>query len=61
YIRGCIDESYGLDGSDGWVSLCPGYDDNPDAVLAAGNPGDSGKLICSCSRFFGGENCEFSC
>ena len=61
YIRGCIDESYGLDGTDGWVNLCPGYDNNPDAVLAAGNPGDSGKLICSCSRFFGGENCEVSC
>ena len=32
-----------------------------DAVLAAGNPGDAGKLICSCNRFFGGSSCEYTC
>ncbi len=61
YIRGCIDESYGTDGTDHFKDLCPGYSDNPDAVLAAGNPGDAGKLICSCNRFFGGSNCEYTC
>lgn len=61
YQRGCIDESWGTDGSDHWSDLCPGYTENPDAVLTAGNPGDSGKLICSCSRDFGGENCEVAC
>lgn len=61
YIRGCIDESHGTDGTDGWKTLCPGYNDNPDGVLAAANPGDFGKLICSCNRFFAGENCEISC
>jgi len=61
YMRGCIDESYGLDGTDGYSELCPGYVDNPMAVFTAGNPGDSGKLICSCNRFFGGSKCEVSC
>jgi len=61
YLRGCIDESYGTNSVDHYSTLCPGYNENPDAVLTAGNPGDSGKLICACSRYFAGENCEVSC
>lgn len=60
YIRGCINEAVGTDGTDGWKNLCPGYDANPDAILAAGNPA-SGQLICSCDRFYGGSNCEYAC
>lgn len=61
YVRGCVDESYGTDGTDGYSYLCPGYLENPDAVLTAGNPGAHGKLLCSCNRFYGGSNCEVSC
>lgn len=61
YQRGCVDESFGLTGNDGWASICPGYAENPDGVLAAGNPGDSGKLICSCNRFYGGSDCSVAC
>ena len=56
-----MDETYGSDGLDGWNDLCPGYTENPDGVLTAGNPGDFGKIICSCNRFYAGEDCEFSC
>ncbi len=61
YLRGCVDESYGTNAIDHYSTLCPGYNENPDAVLTAGNPGDSGKLICACNRFYAGERCEFSC
>ncbi len=61
YDKGCVDESFGTNGVDHYSTLCPGYNENPDAVLTAGNPGDSGKLICACNRFFAGANCEISC
>lgn len=61
YMLGCVDESFGTNGMDHYSTLCPGYNENPDAVLTAGNPGDSGKLICACNRFFAGANCEIAC
>lgn len=61
YVRGCIDESWGTNGADHYKDLCPGYTTNPNGVLAAGNPGDAGKLICSCGEFYAGENCELGC
>ncbi len=61
YVRGCVDESFGTNGNDGWALLCPGFEDNPEGVLAAGNLGDSGKLICSCNANYGGANCEIGC
>ena len=61
YVRGCIDESFGSGGEAGWAELCPGFDANPDGVLAAGNLGDSGRLICSCNANYGGPDCEIGC
>lgn len=61
YLRGCVDESIGTQNNDHYKTLCPGYNENPDGVLTAGNPGDAGKLICACNRFFAGERCEYSC
>ncbi len=61
YQRGCIDESFWQGSDGGYAFLCPGYEDNPAAVRAAGNAGDFGKLICSCNTFYGGASCEVAC
>lgn len=60
YIRGCVDESKGVDG-EGFSDFCPGYQENPRGVKTAGNSGDYGKLICSCNAGYGGVECEIGC
>lgn len=60
YVRGCMDESKGTDGR-GWSQFCPGYQENPAAVKAAGNSGNFGALVCTCSAGYGGLECEIGC
>ncbi|MEO1229542.1 MAG: hypothetical protein AAFZ18_11595, partial [Myxococcota bacterium] len=55
YTRGCVNESAAF------PQLCPGYTQNPDAVLTSANPALFGKLSCGCGAQYGGLSCEFAC
>ncbi len=71
YTRGCVNESLdtidgdtkSLDQNKGFSKLCPGYESNADpaAFLTAGNPGDFGRLMCSCNVNYGGDQCQYAC
>lgn len=71
YMRGCVDESRGTDGS-GFADLyCDGSPTNTNGagmnqspangLRAAGNAGNFGKLICSCQSEYGGSDCSVIC
>lgn len=55
YVRGCVNESAAF------PQLCPGYTQNPDAVLTSANRADFGKLSCGCGEQYGGLSCQFAC
>ncbi len=64
YERGCIDEwAPGATPAEveAWRTLCPGYVENPRAVIGRGNPADFGRLVCGCTEHFGGSSCEVPC
>jgi MYXO-CTERM domain-containing protein len=55
YEGGCINEWIE------WPELCPGYADEPNAVIGQGAPSNFGKLVCGCGFSFGGAECDVGC
>lgn len=64
YRRGCIDEWAPGPAADArpWQLLCPGVlAGTAGGASGRGNPTAFGRLICGCSEFYGGTECEIPC